>query len=113
MTTRLAGIHLPWRALLALPLLALACMVRAGDPGVDSNRRAEPVAPVAPVASNKTIQKAPGVSEPKRAKQQKRSGQSPVGSTPKAANTPIAAAGANAKQDQGEDVPCFKTRLCE
>lgn len=110
MTTQFAAIRPSWRALLALPLLALTGMVQAADPAVDSNRKADSAAPV---AAGKSVRNEPGSSAPKRAKQQKRSEQSPVGSAPKATNAPTAAPGAIAKQDQGQEVPCFKTRLCE
>lgn len=111
MTTQLAGIRPAWCALLALPLLALAGLAHSIEPAVDSSRKADSVAPV---AAGKSVRKAPAPSTPGRAKQMSRSEQSPPGpASRKATNAPIAATGATAKQDQGQDVPCFKTRLCE
>jgi hypothetical protein len=111
MTTQLAGIRSSWCALLAVPLLALAGNVQAIEPAVDSNRKTDSGAPE---ASSKSIRKEPGTSLPKRAKQPTRSEQSPPSpASRKATNAPIAVSGTTGKQDQGQDVPCFKTRLCQ
>ena len=105
------GIRASWYALLVVPLFALAGQAQAMEPAIDSNRKTDSGAPA---ASSKSVRKEPAPSGPKRLKQQTRSEQSPVSSAPrKATNAPIAATGATAKQDQVQDVPCFKTRLCE
>ena len=111
MMAQFATMGMSWRALLALPLLAFAAMAQAGDPVVNSNRKADIGAPV---AASKSARNESGPSAHKRATQAMRSEQSPAGSVPrKVTNAPVAATGATAKQDQGQDVPCFKTRLCE
>lgn len=111
MTTQLAGVRPSWCALLALPLLALAGQAQATEPAVDSKRKTDSVAPA---ASSKSLPKDPGLPAPKRAKQATRSEQSAVSPAPRrATSAPIGAAGATGKQDQVQEVPCFKTRLCE
>lgn len=111
MTTQLAGIRPSWCALLVLPLLALAGLAQAIEPAVGSSRKVDSAAPV---AAGKSVRKESGRSTPERAKQNARSEQSPPGpASRKATNAPSAATGATAKQDQVQDVPCFKTRLCE
>jgi len=110
MTKQLAGIRPSWCALLAL-LLAFAGLAQAVEPAVDSSRKTDSAAPV---AASKSARKEPRPSAPVRAKQKTRSEQSPPSAVSrKATNAPIAAAGTSGKQDQGQDVPCFKTRLCE
>ncbi|MCX7150466.1 MAG: hypothetical protein NTY05_13855 [Rhodocyclales bacterium] len=111
MTTQLAAIRPSWCALLALMLLSFAGMAQTAEPVVDSNRKADSAAPV---ASSKSARKEPASSAPKRAKQPTRGEQSPVSpAARRATNAPIAAPGATGKHDQVQEVPCFKTRLCE
>lgn len=111
MTTQPAGIRPSLCALLALPLLALAGLAQAIEPAVDSSRKADSAAPV---AASKSARKESAPSAPGRAKQKSRGEQAPPGpASRKASNAPIAATGSTAKQDQVQDVPCFKTRLCE
>ncbi len=111
MMTRILGIRPPLRLLFALLLFAIDGLAQSAELPVDSNLKIDSGAPA---TSGKSIRKHSGPSASKRAKQPTRHELPPVSTRPQeTANVPTAVAGVDGTQNQVQEVPCFKTKLCE
>jgi hypothetical protein len=98
-------------ALLALLLFATAGQSRAAEPPADVKPKSDSGASA---ASGKSVRKDAKAAATKRSKQPTRGGQAPVSVAPSGTgNAPFAKAAAEGKQNQAQDIPCFKTKLCE
>jgi hypothetical protein len=98
-------------ALLALLLFAVAGQARAAEPPVDVKPKSDSGASA---ASGKSVRKDAKAAATKRSKQPTRGGQAPVSAAPSGGiNVPVDKAAAEGKKIQAQDIPCFKTKLCE